>query len=171
MTTSCRQSGSYWFMTGSDTTTDKTTRTVIQDEPWTLRTEQPIDHMSDDTSIHISPYSTSDNVQWRGLAVKQPSTDVFMSHTDELDLHINGDLSIEGDLSSEKFEKRILGIMEDYMHQYINNMIPLIMSMAADRWIPIIGQVKRMNGGVFCFNCGAAIMKHKENEPCDYCGR
>ena len=81
------------------------------------------------------------------------------------------DVVVDGDLKAEKFEKRFREEIMAEVQQYINGLIPMIISMATERWIPLIERAKQFNNGVFCFNCGAAIIRGKEQEPCQYCGR
>lgn len=87
------------------------------------------------------------------------------------DLFVQGGMTVGGDIISEEFEKRIKEEMMVQVQQYISGLIPMIISMATERWIPILGQAKRFTNGVFCFNCGAAIVRGKEQEVCDFCGR
>ena len=68
-------------------------------------------------------------------------------------------------------ESRIKAEIMEEVQKYIQGLIPTIIAMATERWIPILGQAKSFNEGVFCFNCGAAIIRGTENEPCLYCGR
>ena len=81
------------------------------------------------------------------------------------------DVVVDGDLKADVFEKRIRKEIMAEVQQYISSLRPMIISMATERWIPLIERAKQFNNGVFCFNCGAAIIRGKEQEPCQYCGR
>lgn len=56
------------------------------------------------------------------------------------------------------------------IRDYIDRIVPAIISMLADRWISILGKEKKYTDGVFCFNCGAPIPRGKEKETCSFCG-
>lgn len=88
--------------------------------------------------------STSDSswVTWRA-----PKTDMYYydgssgSLTVESgDWHsISPDLHTEGDIHAPKFEERFREAIMKEVHSYVQGMIPVIISMATEKWISILG--------------------------------
>ncbi|MBD3405081.1 MAG: hypothetical protein GF411_02960 [Candidatus Lokiarchaeota archaeon] len=77
------------------------------------------------------------------------------------------DTSLRSSLNEQILLKRVMKEVESYFMK----MVPMIISMATERWIPIIGNPRKYTEGMFCFNCGAAIIRGQETEECEYYGR
>jgi hypothetical protein len=151
---------------------------------WNVKSTAPAYvYVSKTDSCTISDGWTNDRATWRvpnydfgpvylGTIYDYTASDFTISTGDSvIDFAPATDVVIDGDLKSEVFEKRFREEIMAEVQQYINGLIPMIISMATERWIPLIERAKQFNNGVFCFNCGAAIIRGKEQEPCEYCGR
>lgn len=75
-----------------------------------------------------------------------------------------------GAFVAEEFEERIKGEMMQMVQEYINNMMPMLIDIIRNA-PSMFGVEKKMTEGFFCFNCGAAIIRGSEQEPCPFCGR
>lgn len=75
-----------------------------------------------------------------------------------------------GDMIAPDFEKRIKDEMMQMVQEYINGMMPLLIDVIRNA-PSMFGVEKRLTEGIFCFNCGAPIIRGMEQEPCPYCGR
>ena len=122
--------------------------------------------------IYVDSATTdsSSYMKWRSPTYEWKQYDAGETLTISDDFSVKG-LVVDGDIDAKEFETRIKAEMMEEVQKYITGLIPTIIAMATERWIPILGQAKKYNEGVFCFNCGAAIIRGKEQEECGYCGR
>ena len=128
---------------------------------WTTSTSSSYIYVGDSASA-----STSDSYVWRA-----PTTyNWYADSTITIDSSPT-DLFVEGDIHAEEFEKRLRGEIMEEVKKYVQGMIPTIIAMATEHWVPILDRKKEFTTGVFCFNCGAAIVRGHEHEECAYCGR
>jgi hypothetical protein len=71
---------------------------------------------------------------------------------------------------AEEFEERIKGEMMQMVQEYVTGLMPMLIDILRNA-PSMFGVEKKMTEGFFCFNCGAAIVRGTETEPCPFCGR
>lgn len=76
----------------------------------------------------------------------------------------------DSDFIAPDFEERFKDEVMQMVQEYINGMMPLLIDVIRNA-PSMFGVEKKLTEGVFCFNCGAPIIRGLEQEPCPYCGR
>jgi len=72
-------------------------------------------------------------------------------------------------INIEDIKKRLREEIFLEVREYVDRIVPAIVLMLQDRWISILGEVKKYTDGMFCFNCGAPIPRGMEQDVCGYC--